>query len=282
MALSNGRLDLHFLQQADRTQLKVRVQTPPLRVIRAFPLPDGAALAHLHNVSGGVLGGDQLSLTVQVDPGAQAQITTTGATRVYRHRAGYPAAQQWTQITIGAGGLLEYLPDALIPFAQARFCQQTVIDLADGAGLFYWEVLAPGRVAAGERFAYEQVQIKLDITAAGEPLLLERALLEPKLRPAHSLLRWGPYSYAATLYVLQVGPTQAAWLQLEATLAQLADQLTDPAVILWGVSTLTAHGLTVRALSHTPQAINYGLQHFWQLAKQQLYQRDALAPRKLL
>lgn len=98
-----------------QTIVDVGEQTPPLRMIRAFALADGAALAHLHNVSGGVLGGDRLRVNLTVQPRAQAQVTTAGATRVYRHRRGYPDAEQTTTIDVGEGALLEYLPDVLIP-----------------------------------------------------------------------------------------------------------------------------------------------------------------------
>jgi hypothetical protein len=38
-----------------RTLLAASRQEPPLRVVRAFGAEDGAALVHLHNVSGGLL-----------------------------------------------------------------------------------------------------------------------------------------------------------------------------------------------------------------------------------
>src|SRR5258708_1796448 len=135
-------------------------QRPPLKVIRAFPQADGGTLVHLHNISGGVLGGDHLELEVEVGPQACVQLTSTSATRVYRSRPDMPSAQQLTRVHVQSGGLLEYLPDPLIPFAGARYRQQTEIQLEENAGLCWWEILAPGRVASGERFAYEQLQIE--------------------------------------------------------------------------------------------------------------------------
>ena len=80
------RLDFERDELSGRPVLAASHQEPPLRVVRAFALEDGAAMVHLHNVSGGLLGGDQLGLTVNVGAGACAQITTTGATRIYRPR----------------------------------------------------------------------------------------------------------------------------------------------------------------------------------------------------
>ena len=79
-------LDFQFDASTQSTILASSTQTPPLKVVRAFPLENGATLAHLHNVSGGLLGGDRLELTVRVGPDAAVQLTTTSATRIYRPR----------------------------------------------------------------------------------------------------------------------------------------------------------------------------------------------------
>ena len=51
------------------TRVDITAQRPPLRVVRGFQQEDGSALVHLHNISGGVLGGDQLTLFADVAPG---------------------------------------------------------------------------------------------------------------------------------------------------------------------------------------------------------------------
>src|SRR5438876_2690848 len=73
-----GRLRLRFELRGDREQtvLAECMQQLPLRVVRAFQLDDGAALVHLHNLSGGVLVGDQLDLSIVVGPRAMAQVTS--------------------------------------------------------------------------------------------------------------------------------------------------------------------------------------------------------------
>src|SRR5208282_5125583 len=161
------RLEFEQDDATGRTILAASHQDPPLRVVRAFSLSDGAALAHLHNVSGGLLGGDHLALDVRAGSGARVQLTTTGATRIYHPRREAAATAQRTEITIGENALLEYVPDSIIPFAGARYRQRTSIYLAQGAGLFWWEILAPGREARGELFEYECVEIRTDLTAMG-------------------------------------------------------------------------------------------------------------------
>lgn len=275
-----GRLELRFESDGERTRMQVAEQTPPLRVIRAFELRDGAAAVHLHNVSGGVLGGDRLELRCTVGPRARAQLTTTGATRIYRAGA-HASAEQRTVAHVGAGGLLEYVPDITIPFAGARYRQTTRVELEHDAGLIWWEVLAPGRLARGEAFAYEQLGFALDVTACGRPIALERALLEPSGGRLVSPARLGGYAYLATLWIARVGLLPARWPMLEQELGRIAAILSCDGLSLWGVSTLAAHGVVVRALSRSAPPLVAGLPRMWQAAKLWLYGRQAELPRKL-
>ncbi|HZT28582.1 MAG TPA: urease accessory protein UreD [Bryobacteraceae bacterium] len=279
-----GRLHLAFdhLPLENRTTVAVRAQQPPLKVVRAFPLADGAALVHLHNLSGGILGGDSLHLRIEVGCGAQAQVTSTGATRLYRSRPGDGEANQTAAVAVAEDGLLEYLPDPLIPFAGSRYRQQTRIDLARGAGLFWWEIVAPGREARGECFSYEWLHLCFDLWAESRPLALERVRLTPALDPPASWARLGPYQYFASFYICRVGLPQARWGTLEEQLSEHAAALTRLPDVLWAVSVLPEHGLAVRALARRGRLILPGLTALWNAAKYELYGREAIPPRKVL
>ena len=263
------------------TRMRVYDQRPPLKVIRAFPLPRGGALVHLHNISGGVLGGDSLALDVQVAPGASVQLTTTSATRLYRCSTQAATSMQTSSMQVQEDGLLEYLPDPLIPFAGARYRQQTRIELAPGAGLFWWETVAPGRTARGELFDYDLIDISLAISTQGRPLALEHTRLEPKKRQLSALARLGAYRYFTSFYICKIGIDPARWLDLESQLSNLAQQLSVAGEVCWGVSTLVAHGLVVRALSCRGAELPEGLLAFWRATRLALYGRESLPPRKI-
>ncbi|MBI3696071.1 MAG: urease accessory protein UreD [Acidobacteria bacterium] len=278
-----GRLRLRFERHpaAGQTVVTVGEQHPPLQVIRGFPLDNGGALVHLHNLSGGVLGGDGLRVTMEVGPEAGAQVTSTGATRIYRSRSGAPAAVQVTEIRLGENAWMEYLPDPVIPFAGSRYRQETRIEMGPGAGLFWWETVAPGREARRELFDYELLQIESEVAAEGQPVALERIRLEPGARPLSSPARLGPYRYWATFYICRVGVEAARWAALEKQLEELAGELTRPSEVSWGVSALVADGLMVRGLSVKGREITSGLMVFWRTAKRELYGQEAIAPRKV-
>lgn len=264
-----------------QTSCQVYEQHHPLQVVRAFPLPEGETLVHLHNISGGILGGDHLEIHLEVEPGATAQVTSTGATRVYRSRPDAPDAEQTIDVQIGAGGLLEYLPDLLIPFAGSRYRQSTRITLADNAGLFWWETIAPGRAARGELFAYDLLQVRFDLAALGKPIAREHFVLEPQQRPLSALASLGPYRYLSSFYICRVGLETTRWLGLEEQLGALAEEHSQPGETIWGASSLVAHGLVVRGLSRQGWDIAASLVAFWRAAKQALYGQDIHPPRKI-
>lgn len=262
------------------TILAASLQQPPLRVVRAFPQEDGAALVHLHNVSGGLLGGDALELSVRVGAAAQAQITTTGATRLYRPRRDAADATQRIEIVVGENALLEYVPDPLIPFAGARFAQWTHIRLQSGAGLFWWEIVAPGREASGEAFAYERIEWTTDVTVAGKLVAAERARIEPRRSAAH-LARLGENRTFATFFICREGLDARFWIAAEERLREIAATLDLEGGAVWGVSTMVSDGLVVRALAPRGIAVMTGLRALWSAGKRMIYGREPIWPRKV-
>lgn len=259
----------------------VDVQQPPWRVVRAFAESNGSSLVHLHNLSGGVLSGDRLTLDIEVGPGGAAQVTTTGATRLYRHREADADSEQHTNIRVGEGALLEYLPDTLIPFSGSRHHQYTRISLADGAKLFWWETVAPGRQAMGETFAFDSLRIQTEVRSPSRPLLLENMLLEPGKRPLTSVARLGPYTHTANFYAFAVGVPAAQWRELEAQLAEFCSAHSKPGVIIWGTSALASDGFAVRGMSVSARALPATLAALWKVSRKFLTGEDAVLPRKV-
>ena len=275
------QLDFECDALTGKTVLAGSVQQPPLRIIRAFSIDGGATLVHIHNVSGGLLGGDHLHLSARVGPRARAQLTTTGATRVYRPRpAALPSVQE-NEFRIAEDGLLEYVPDALIPYAGVRFRQRTSIQLGPGAGLFWWEIVAPGREARGEVFRYERLELKTDVEALGRPVAAENVKLEPQQRDVTSRALLGPYRYFATFYICRVGLSPTRWIKIEQQLRDLAGRLTRTGQVLWGVSLLAAEGLAVRCVAIHGCDVPQGLFAIWRAAKTALYECEPIQPRKV-
>jgi urease accessory protein UreH len=79
---------------------------------------------------------------------------------------GGPAYQQ-LDLQVAAGATLEWLPQETIVFSAAQAELTTSIELEGDARLFYWDVVALGRPASGERFDLGHFQAHLDIRRDG-------------------------------------------------------------------------------------------------------------------
>ncbi len=265
----------------EKERLRVSRQDPPWKVVRAFALPGSGRLVHLHNVSGGVLAGDRLALDVEVEAGAHAQITTTGATRLYRHRAGSADSEHHARFSVGDRALLEYLPDAVIPYAGSRHSQRTEFRLGRGATLFWWEVMTPGRLAAGERFAFERLRVQTEVYAGSRPVLRENYLLEPQRKDLSATARMFEYSHTASFCAVQQGREPAFWRALEDQLNEIARERTRPGQAVWGASMLASEGVVVRGLCMSGRFIHEILIEFWRTARLAVTGEDVAPPRKI-
>ncbi|MGC2400067.1 MAG: urease accessory protein UreD [Acidobacteriaceae bacterium] len=272
-------LHLDFHAASGATQLHCARQDPPWKVVRAFPNPAGESLVHINNISGGVFGGDHLNLRINLGPGTAAQITTTGATRLYRPREGTADALLCNEVHLGKGALLEYLPDSVIPFRDARCEQRTNVHLDSGATLFWWEIIAPGRVASGELFAYSSLRLNSSITSQGHPIYTDRVHFNPSQGDLSSLARLGKYRYHTSFMICRSNEDRATWIALEQMLREVS-HARSRGNTLWGSTTLVADGVLVRGLSESGLYIMEDLFCFWSSAKSYLLGRLPSPPRR--
>ena len=98
------------------------------------------------NPTGGVLGGDRLSVDLAVGPRAHACVTTPSATRIYR--TADAVATQDVRIEVAPGGIVEWVPEHTIPFPGSAYRQWFDVALHDGARAIVVDAFAAGRLPA--------------------------------------------------------------------------------------------------------------------------------------
>jgi urease accessory protein len=168
----HAELELGYARFGDSTRPVQRRHKGPLRVQKHLYAEGPQVCQHtIVHPPGGIAGGDRLDISASVGPDAWAQITSPGAAKWYR--AAGPAYQQLT-LNVAAGATLEWLPQETIVFSAAQAELSTSIDLEGDARLFYWDVVALGRPASGERFDRGHFQAHLDIRRDGQLLWHER------------------------------------------------------------------------------------------------------------
>jgi len=168
----HAELDLGYARFGDCTRPVQRRHKGPLRVQKHLYAEGPEVCQHIIvHPPGGIAGGDRLDISAHVGPGAWAQLTSPGAAKWYR--AAGPAYQQLT-LSVAPGATLEWLPQETIVFSAAQAELSTRIDLQGDGRLFYWDMVALGRPASGERFDLGHFQSRLDIRRDGQLLWHER------------------------------------------------------------------------------------------------------------
>ncbi|MBK5304677.1 MULTISPECIES: urease accessory protein UreD [Gammaproteobacteria] len=168
----HAELELGYARFGDSTRPVQRRHKGPLRVQKHLYAEGPEVCQHIIvHPPGGIAGGDRLDISASVGTDAWAQITSPGAAKWYR--AGGPAYQK-LDLHVAAGATLEWLPQETIIFSDAQAELSTSIDLEGDARLFYWDVVALGRPASGERFDLGHFQAHLDIRRDGQLLWHER------------------------------------------------------------------------------------------------------------
>ena len=146
----DGAAEIRFALRGGATRLAHLYQRDPLRVL--FPAHDRGepALAALVTTSGGLVAGDWLSIAVKLEADAVAHVTASAAEKIYRSTGA--TTEIVLNMSVGAGGWLEYLPPETILFDGARLRRETTLALASGAGFLGGGILVFGRCARGEHF----------------------------------------------------------------------------------------------------------------------------------
>jgi len=145
-----GSLALRYRSEAGRTGVHDR-HDGPLRVLKSFH-PEGAGVCHsvLVHPPGGIVGGDALAIEIGLEPGAHALVTTPGATRFYRSLG--ELATQSLAVRAEAGSRLEWLPLETLAYSGCIAENRARFELAPGAEMIGWDVLALGLPASDQGF----------------------------------------------------------------------------------------------------------------------------------
>ncbi|MDP9454859.1 MAG: urease accessory protein UreD [Actinomycetota bacterium] len=233
-----GELSLTLARRGGRSALTRRYASAPFGSVRAA-YPDGSGIPELQvtNPSGGILGGDHLRMEIVLRPGAAATVLTQGAAKAYRG----PESCHEAAFSLGEGTFLEYLPHHLIPYAGSRHRLRTEFRLRKSSALLAWESVSAGRLARGERFAFDRLSSRTRLCVDGRPEAADG--FELSGGDEH----FGGYSYLGTVL---------AWVpEGEKALAEKLQQTAQGNSILASASAPCAGLCVVRILSTNAEAL---------------------------
>lgn len=271
-----GELLLDYVRRDNRTVLSHSYCTSPWHLTPPIALDQtGSAYQLLLNPSGGLVGGDRLSLRARVGEGAKVILSTPSANRIYRSLA-EPSIQS-VDLAIGPGALVEWVPEVTIPFAGSRFRQTIHVQLEPGATVLLWDAIASGRIAKGERWAFADLSNEIRITTASGQSLLERYHLVPGAEREGVGLASG-WDYVASFYLVNDAIGAGTWKELEEAMAEVLEEQSDR--VLGGMSQPSVPGLAVKVVARTAPDLNAMLEALWGVARQALWKLPAPSLRR--
>ncbi|AII46499.1 MAG: urease accessory protein UreD [Synechococcus sp. BS301-5m-G54] len=129
----------------------------PFKLLRAEAGDDGRCELPLLHTAGGLVGGDQLSIDLNLKAESRSLITSVAAQKVYgsvgRSRLNPDGAwsRQGVTCTLDDNSDLEWLPQEMVLYADALFHQSLRVCLPENASFLSAEIVRLGRTAAEER-----------------------------------------------------------------------------------------------------------------------------------
>lgn len=264
-----GALDVHYVRQNGKTIISRASCTSPWHLFPPVYLDEtGSAYTLLLNPSGGLVGGDRLSIDMRLSPQAHVIISTPSANRVYRSPSKTLPSVQTIRISVEAGAIVEWVPEHTIPFAGSRFRQAIQISLAAGATVVLWDALASGRVAQGERWAFASLDNEIIVATAAGGSLIERYSLDREQVP-DAVGMAQTWNYVGSLYIVSDVVTEDVLKTLESRIVEILNQ--HPGELVGGVSVPAVSGLAVKLLARSGPVFTATLEALWAAVRQVLW-----------
>ncbi|TFK30776.1 UreD-domain-containing protein [Coprinopsis marcescibilis] len=205
--------------------------TYPLKLLSPKVTLEGVAVAYILSYGGGLVGGDKVSLSVEVQDKAKLVLLSQGSTKVFKIRPGTRLASKGGDTTltvqamtyaVGPASTLVLLPDPVTCFRHASYNQIQKFDLDPTASLVLLDSITAGRQALGENwdfsryYSMNQVRVEGRLVANDVLLLQDERGLSSGLHTRSLGDQLAPYSCYAM--VVLYGP------ELEATIQDIAMQ----------------------------------------------------------
>jgi len=270
VATENGwlaNLSLKFSGREDKTIISHRKHYGPLVIQKPF-YPEGEVChVYLLHPPGGVVGGDQLTLDIEVNKVGHALVTTPAAGKFYRSDGRVAKLKQ--SLRVEAGSTLEWLPQETILFSGCEVKMQTIVQLEGDAQFVGWEILCMGRPACGELFDKGSARQHFEIWRDNKPLMLDRSQLAGKDDVLSEM--WGMQNYTVTGTMMVVNVDKEMLRKVRENLPILSDGLIS--------ATLINDVLVCRALAHQAEYIRFAFIDIWKELRLDLFGRKACEPR---
>jgi urease accessory protein len=177
-------LELQLQHSSYGTQLTRTKRSGPLTIQKAF-YPEGRDCAHLYllHPPAGIVSGDELQVSIDVQESAHTLVTTPGANRFYRARTdlsiGDPKQSQVTDITLASGAKCEHFPLETLVYNGANGVNNVEVRIHENSVYCGWDMTCLGLPSSSEDFTHGRFT-QLNTLYLDDILIYhDRVLIEP-------------------------------------------------------------------------------------------------------
>ncbi|MDF1792096.1 MAG: urease accessory protein UreD [Thalassobaculaceae bacterium] len=242
--------------------------TPPMRLFRPYVEIGEPRTVVVANVAGGVVGGDRLSVSLEVGADEALLATTQAAEKVYRSDGADAVLSN--SFRVAAGGVLEMLSSGTILFDRSQLTRMTEIDIAGGGRFAYAETVVFGRIARGEVFADGSLRDRIRLRRDGRLMWADDFALSGDIAGSMAAAAGlGGARALATLLLVGAGAGRAV--------AVARDTAAGDGLRI-GASALAEDCVVIRILAREPAAARTALADIWSTSRAVWLGRPARMP----
>jgi len=203
---------------------------------------------------------------------AVAHVSTQSSQKVLSMACNYAAAD--VSLSVESGGHLDYVPEPTILHADARYCGRLGLDIEVGATAVLSDVVVPGRLARGERFAFERYFSRVSASDPDGLLFEDTTHLDPAESDPTAPGVLGEFAVHGTVFVVAPGTDTMA-------LSDTLHNVVSECAAHGGATALPNDaGVRVRVLGDRAQTVVEGLHAARDLARRELVGGPASLGRK--
>ena len=206
------------------------------------------------------MGGDRLSMDIELGRGAHAVLTTPSAIMGYRTDSG-PTSQH-TTVNLAENAVLEYLSDHVIPHPGAILDQSLSVNMGPGSRAIISDGFSTGRIARQEKWLFKTITTELLINRAGQPICRDRTQIWPEAWTPSRIGGLDGANYVATMPLC--ADSLVDWEQIAKT---FTDRFEDGQDSAGGTSVLANGGYLLPYYTHTSHCLNQVTRTLWTKAR---------------
>jgi len=236
-----------------------------------YPDETGWAYLYLVNPTGGLVGGDRIEIEIALDEQAHVFVSTPSATKVYKTLG--DVSSQEIKVILKRGGVFEYMPAAIIPFAQSVYHQKTTIHMEEGTAALILDFFTTGRLGRGENLQFSEYRSSFEAEYGEDLIVCERMLLKPRDVDYRLLGFLESGCAAAALYFIFDNPDAEKRL-----VEDLYAMIQGMGEVIAGVSSLPSKGVVVRLLGKKTRFVEKAILEIWCVARKAILATDSYAP----